>query len=164
MWTLPRPGIGSVSPALAGGFSATGPPGKSREIPLIVSDGLKVTPQSALPGLLRAETRRKRGSHLHPLAGKDPFFNKKEKYFMTVSWIRQCIIIIPPKLGTLNNEYETFPPNPRLRWSCREIQTYWVGQKVHLDFSVTSHRKTWMNLLANPTYVHIHPCTHTPNV
>ena len=29
MWTPPRPGIKPMSPALAGGFLATGPPGKS---------------------------------------------------------------------------------------------------------------------------------------
>ena len=29
MWTLPRAGIKPVSPALAGGFLTTGPPGKS---------------------------------------------------------------------------------------------------------------------------------------
>ena len=29
MWDLPGPGIESVSPALAGGFLTTGPPGKS---------------------------------------------------------------------------------------------------------------------------------------
>ena len=29
MWDLPRPGIELVSPALAGGFSTTAPPGKS---------------------------------------------------------------------------------------------------------------------------------------
>ena len=29
MWNLPRPGIEPVSPALAGGFLTTGPPGKS---------------------------------------------------------------------------------------------------------------------------------------
>ena len=28
MWDLPRPGLEPVSPALAGGFSATAPPGK----------------------------------------------------------------------------------------------------------------------------------------
>ena len=28
MWNLPRPGIEPMSPALAGGFSATEPPGK----------------------------------------------------------------------------------------------------------------------------------------
>ena len=28
MWDLPRPGLESVSPALAGGFSTTAPPGK----------------------------------------------------------------------------------------------------------------------------------------
>ena len=28
MWNLPRPGLESVSPALAGGFSTTAPPGK----------------------------------------------------------------------------------------------------------------------------------------
>ena len=30
MWNLPTPGIGPVSPALAGGFPTTGSPGKSR--------------------------------------------------------------------------------------------------------------------------------------
>ena len=30
MWYLPRPGLGPVSPALAGGFSTTAPPGKPR--------------------------------------------------------------------------------------------------------------------------------------
>ena len=30
MWDLPRPGIEPVSPALAGGFLTTDPPGKSR--------------------------------------------------------------------------------------------------------------------------------------
>ena len=30
MWDLPGPGIESVSPALARGFSTTGPPGKSQ--------------------------------------------------------------------------------------------------------------------------------------
>ena len=29
MWDLPGPGIGPVSPALAGGFLTTAPPGKS---------------------------------------------------------------------------------------------------------------------------------------
>ena len=29
MWNLPRPGIESMSPALAGGFLTTRPPGKS---------------------------------------------------------------------------------------------------------------------------------------
>ena len=27
--------------------------------------------------------------------------------------------------------------------------THWVGQKMHLGFSITCYRKTWMNLLAN---------------
>ena len=27
--------------------------------------------------------------------------------------------------------------------------THWVGQKMHLSFSITCYRKTWMNLLAN---------------
>ena len=29
MWSLPRPGVESVSPALTGGFLIAGPPGKS---------------------------------------------------------------------------------------------------------------------------------------
>ena len=34
MWDLPGPGIESVSPALAKGFSTTGPPGKSQGLVL----------------------------------------------------------------------------------------------------------------------------------
>ena len=30
---------------------------------------------------------------------------------------------------------------------------YWVGQKVHLGFSVTAYRKTQKNFLFNPIYV-----------
>ena len=30
MWDLPKPGLKPVSPALAGGFSTTAPPGKSK--------------------------------------------------------------------------------------------------------------------------------------
>ena len=36
MWNLPRPGIGSMSPALAGRFFTTGPPGKSSGLSLMV--------------------------------------------------------------------------------------------------------------------------------
>ena len=32
MWDLPRPGLEPVSPALAGGFSTTAPPGKPRVV------------------------------------------------------------------------------------------------------------------------------------
>ena len=35
MWDLPRPGLEPMSPALAGGFSTTAPPGKPREAFLI---------------------------------------------------------------------------------------------------------------------------------
>ena len=35
MWDLPRPGIETVSPALAGRFLTTGPPGKPRQISFI---------------------------------------------------------------------------------------------------------------------------------
>ena len=31
MWDLPRPGLEPVSPALAGGFLTTAPPGKSKD-------------------------------------------------------------------------------------------------------------------------------------
>ena len=34
MWDLPRPGIEPVSPALAGGFSTTVPPGKPQQLTL----------------------------------------------------------------------------------------------------------------------------------
>ena len=37
MWDLPRPGIKPVSPALAGGFLTTGPPGKSSLIFLLIT-------------------------------------------------------------------------------------------------------------------------------
>ena len=30
------------------------------------------------------------------------------------------------------------------------FRIYWVGQKVPPGFSVTSYRKTWANILANP--------------
>ena len=32
MWDFPRPGLEPVSPALAGGFSTTAPPGKPRKL------------------------------------------------------------------------------------------------------------------------------------
>ena len=34
MWDLPRPGLEPVSPALAGGFSTTAPPGKPSLLPI----------------------------------------------------------------------------------------------------------------------------------
>ena len=34
MWDLPGPGLEPVSPALAGGFLTTAPPGKSRSVVL----------------------------------------------------------------------------------------------------------------------------------
>ena len=42
LWDLPRPGIEPVSPALAGGFLTTGPPGKST---LVTFDVLFWRPQ-----------------------------------------------------------------------------------------------------------------------
>ena len=36
MWDLPRPGLEPVSPALAGGFSTTAPPGKPRPSILLI--------------------------------------------------------------------------------------------------------------------------------
>ena len=39
MWDLPRPGLKSMSPALAGGFSTTAPPGKPQVI-LVVGSSL----------------------------------------------------------------------------------------------------------------------------
>ena len=36
MWDLPGPGIEPVSPALAGGFSTTAPPGKPQKLLLCV--------------------------------------------------------------------------------------------------------------------------------
>ena len=38
MWDLPRPGLEPVSPALAGGFSATAPPGKPSFLFLMLSN------------------------------------------------------------------------------------------------------------------------------
>ena len=37
MWDLPRPGLEPVSPALAGGFSTTAPPGKPLQLPTILA-------------------------------------------------------------------------------------------------------------------------------
>ena len=37
MWDLPRPGLEPVSPALAGRFSTTAPPGKPMELPFNIS-------------------------------------------------------------------------------------------------------------------------------
>ena len=37
MWDLPRPGLESVSPALAGRFSTTAPPGKPRILAFFVT-------------------------------------------------------------------------------------------------------------------------------
>ena len=34
MWNLPQPGIKPVSPAIAGGFLTTGPPGKFKQVNL----------------------------------------------------------------------------------------------------------------------------------
>ena len=39
MWDLPRPGLEPVSPALAGRFSTTAPPGKPQRDILLVDDG-----------------------------------------------------------------------------------------------------------------------------
>ena len=38
MWDLPRPGLKPVSPALAGGFSTTAPPGKPSLTGLIIGE------------------------------------------------------------------------------------------------------------------------------
>ena len=43
MWDLPRPGLEPVSPALAGGFSTTAPPGKPWHHLLISTWGMLVT-------------------------------------------------------------------------------------------------------------------------
>ena len=40
MWDLPRPGLEPVSPALAGRFSTTAPPGKSKSHLLNVNSGV----------------------------------------------------------------------------------------------------------------------------
>ena len=45
MWNLPRPGIESVSPALAGRFLSSAPPGKSQEL-IVWVQFLFVSPQS----------------------------------------------------------------------------------------------------------------------
>ena len=47
MWDLPRPGLEPVSPALAGGFLTTEPPGKSRSYyyhPLFLKDEIMKPP------------------------------------------------------------------------------------------------------------------------
>ena len=35
------------------------------------------------------------------------------------------------------------------------VTSYWVGQKAHLGFSITSYRKTWIDFLVNPV-LHIY--------
>ena len=53
MWDLPRPGIEPISPALAGGFLTTAPPGKS--LPWLADDGLpQVSSHGPLPGCVCA--------------------------------------------------------------------------------------------------------------
>ena len=42
MWDLPRPGMEPVSPALAGGFLTTVPPGKSGGVGMIPGWGVKI--------------------------------------------------------------------------------------------------------------------------
>ena len=37
MWDLPRPGLEPMSPALAGRFSTTAPPGKPRKATVLIS-------------------------------------------------------------------------------------------------------------------------------
>ena len=49
MWDLPRPGIEPGSPALAGGFLSTVPPGKS-EGSVLVCSALLVFPNLEVPG------------------------------------------------------------------------------------------------------------------
>ena len=46
MWDLPRPGLEPTSPALAGRFSTTAPPGKP-SFPFLISNG-KTIPQSSV--------------------------------------------------------------------------------------------------------------------
>ena len=41
MWDLPRPGLEPVSPALAGGFSTTAPPGKPLKNILLITQNFK---------------------------------------------------------------------------------------------------------------------------
>ena len=33
---------------------------------------------------------------------------------------------------------------------------YWLGQKVHSGFSISAHKKTQTNFLANPILEHVH--------
>ena len=49
MWDLPRPGLEPVSPALAGRFSTTAPPGKPRHSNIIQSISTAVKILCALP-------------------------------------------------------------------------------------------------------------------
>ena len=55
MWDLPRPGLEPVSPALAGRFSTTAPPGKpgARHFRMVtsVSEVMKIYPEEKLLGI-----------------------------------------------------------------------------------------------------------------
>ena len=68
MWDLPRPGLEPVSPALAGGFLTTVPPGKSRKGGLL-TDADRVQGQT-----LRTEERGALGDWDRP---KEAFSNQK---------------------------------------------------------------------------------------
>ena len=64
MWDLPRPGLEPVSPALAGGFSTTAPPGK----PLII-DFLKMGLSGSLQCRYLFLVRQTKASFMAVIAG-----------------------------------------------------------------------------------------------
>ena len=70
MWDLPRPGIEPVSPALAGGFLTTAPPGKLPSLtflPLLVNVlELHFTPRCDLPAVEMPQGLRPRCPHPSP--------------------------------------------------------------------------------------------------
>ena len=56
MWDLPRPGIEHVSPALAGGFSTTAPPGRGSPLKILKIE-LPYDPAIPLLGIYRKELK-----------------------------------------------------------------------------------------------------------
>ena len=109
MWDPPRPGLEPVSPALAGGFSTTAPPGK----PSSLSFKMLHTDHTAafLPQLLSSSCNQ--WQHSSQQYSQPPNFHD-----ITVSFDRK--------------ELCTFPKEYVLALYLFLCIFYWVGQKVRL--------------------------------
>ena len=72
MWDLPAPGLEPVSPALAGGFLTTAPPGKPSLLVFNINIGRKINANQLKMKILRfgSEGRKDRMKSLDSLDGK----------------------------------------------------------------------------------------------